>query len=367
MVRGRFAIVLAGILLAAGCAGDSSSPALELAGATEALFDGAWQWDLEVEADQAALEAQGDPNAAETVELLNALRIGGVVADGTASLTADWLDVENIIEIRFLASEAIYGRADVDAIASFAGAEPPAAASLLELVRQLGLDESFEQFVRAAVAGEWVGLTGLDALDEALGEELGALAPQATPSADPSELERILTDILGSTPDDFLDRHTTVTEQSDGADTIYTVTIQARTLVEELLRLADELVGQQLGGLGMMGPGGMLPTDELDPDVIPVEVPVHAVVRDGTLREIRVDVVEIAQTVDETATGTFLVTLTFDDQPDPVTAPDGATTLTGEQVATALEAAFAQLFNPFGDLPDEFQFTEFPTEFATTA
>ncbi|MDX1510823.1 MAG: hypothetical protein R3249_05725 [Nitriliruptorales bacterium] len=368
MVRGRLAVVLAALLVAGGCTGgDASNPALELARATETLFEGAWQWDLEVDADQVALEAQGDPNAAETVELLNALRIGGVVADGATSVTADWLDVQNIVELRFL-GDSIYARADVAAIASFAGADPPDVTSLVELVEGWALDASFEEFVRAAVGGEWVGLTGLEALEEALGDDLGTLVPQATPSSDPSELERIFTDILGATPEDFLDRHTTVTEESGGAETVYTVTIQARTLVEEILELADELVGQQLGGLGMMGEGGMLPTDELDPAVIPVDIPIHVVVRDGLLHQVRIDVVEIAQTMDETAAGTFVVTLNFAPQPDPVTAPDDATVLDGDDLAAALEAAFMDFFNPFGDLPDEFEFfSEFPTDFATTA
>jgi len=362
----RLGIVLVMMLAAVGCTGDAAeSPPVRLASAVEAMLADAWQWELTVQADLAALEAVGDPNAAETLDLVRSFRLGGVVDGSSASLYADLDGVERVVDLRTIGRDAVYARVLVDELAALAGTEVPDVEGLLDKIREWELDASIQDLVRAAAAGEWVGLTGLADLQATPEDDLEDLGFGMLPSVDPSELERVLRDTLGSTTEEFVDRYASVTEIPRDSETTFDVTIQLRDLVQELMGLFEEFVAGQLGDSLDLPTG--LPTDDIGLGSIPQQVPLTAVVRDGELVEIRIDLVEIAQSVDETARGTFVVVLTFDDGAGAVTVPDGAAVVTGATLQAAAEAIMVDFFSDLGDFPTDFPtdlFSELSTETA---
>jgi hypothetical protein len=160
------------------------------------------------------------------------------------------------------------------------------------------------EFVRPAVEGEWLSITGLDTLQQQLGGQV------TKPSS--ADLERVFDAFAAE-----IEQQATVTEgDEDGPGTHLIVEIGAREAVSSLIDLAREL------GQGI--PANALPPTDSIPDR---DIRIDTWVEDDFVRQIDLDFWQFAEFGGEDVPAgveRFALRLAVDEFDDDVEAPDDA-------------------------------------------
>jgi hypothetical protein len=191
-------------------------------------------------------------------------------SEAQSEMTANVAGNEDAVEMKVI-SNTLYVRADVRALLETFDQDPASIEPFVQQAEASGLD-----FVRPAVDGEWLSISGLDAMQEQFG--MG----QPTPSA--AELERVFDGFAQEIED-----KATVTEGDvDGPGAHLIVEIGARELVDSFLNLAREL-GQAL-------PPNAFPSTSDVPDRT---IRVDTWVEDDFVRQIELDILQFAAFEDE--------------------------------------------------------------------
>lgn len=175
------------------------------------------------------------------------------------------------IEFRYI-DQILYFRVDVDSLLDLAGPDAKAEATqqinaAVQQAKAQGLD-----FVENAVNGDWIALTGLDAL-------LSQLGMNATPSA---EQQQAIEGVLAAISEDA----TVTSEGTDDLGEHLVATANLRNMAESVDDLFKSVFGSSV------------PTDQLDID--PNDVPdadfdFDIWIDDGTVKQMEIDILQIAE------------------------------------------------------------------------
>lgn len=307
-------VLLAALLTTAGCS--SPSPKQRLAGALRSTLDGSFAYQLEVEADRAALRGLGGA-APQAATVLRTVRVEGRHAPDAETVTLRLLGID-AVEVRDLPDHRLYLRVGLgQLLTGFEGAAQPGA-GVAALLERAGAPDQVVAAARAAAEGRWVGIIGrLDTakLRRAAGPTPG---PRPVPAA-----AALGGDIAG-----FVERYVEVhrvTEQEDA--TTYAAAVTARELLGALAQAApgeeiEDLRGQLAG--------------------VPRRVPMTVTVADGKVTTIVVDLTGAqgaSPTPDGATTGSVRLRLEVTDHGNivPIDAPQPAVSISAEQLLEALE------------------------------
>jgi hypothetical protein len=329
-----FIAVMGSLLLLAACGGDGveGDPNLALADAFRGLgraegLTVTLTAQSTPESLQALAESEGDrldPDIAAKILLSSVTFSGKSTTDPSeaqSEITADIAGNEDAVEMKVI-SNTLYVRADVRALLEIFEQDPAALEPFVQQAEASGLD-----FVRPAVDGEWLSISGLDAMQEQFG--MG----QPTPSA--AELERVLDGLAQEIED-----KATVTEgdvEGPGAHLI--VEIGARELVDSFLGLAREL-GQAL-------PPNAFPSPSNVPNRT---IRVDTWVEDDFVRQIELDILQFAAFEGEDVpegVDRLALRMGIDEFDEEVEAPGDAIEVDPNQV---LQVLFGGAATGFGEM-----------------
>lgn len=314
-------------LFVGGCGESGEDPSTRLSDAVEATFGGSFAYEFRITADRSALDAVGD-EAGGIAAFLSGFALDGVVDGERSSFDLRVLGTD-VLQVRDVGEDAFYLRVGLNEILGSGGAPGlDLAADIAPALEALGIDEEVRGAILAALDGAWVGVEGaFDA--QSIAEALGGEAPAE------GEVEGDVRQRFGEDLPAFVERFVTVEElvEEEGT-THYDVSLDLRAL----LRAAAEL-NQDLGN------ADTLQDLEADLSELPQRVPGRVTTRDGVITSIVFDVAEAARAAGDDLQGRFDLKLDLSDHGDvaPVEAPEGATTITGEQFTDALRrlAGFA--------------------------
>lgn len=315
-----------------GLSADAAPAEVVAAGLGDRLENGA-SFTLRVDGDLDAIaERVGEPAPPELEQLMtDGLVSGAFSPDGGFALTigADG----GFFEMRAV-EEALYLRLDLDQVATTfpeAGEIPPPEV-LRGQLEGFGLPPDLTALADAALAGEWVGITGLsqEAIED-FAASMGGAVPSDDEAADQEEAVRAVLEERGLLDgDQFTERYLTV----EGEGPTYDLTVMARDLVATLNEISAELEASLGAAAGNMGD---LPTADEVPETLEG---FSVTVEDGTATAITADVAEIAasagEAIEEIESGELVVTIDLDDVGDQLSVPEGATTIDFETLITGV-------------------------------
>lgn len=246
----------------------------------------------------------------------------------------------DLLQLRSLGDEELYLKMALDQLGAFLGGaqgfDPDT--TIVPPLEQAGVSQEVIAAVRAAFNGQWVGIEGeidSDALQDALGGG-------ATPSAPTSEDEEAIREALCRDIEGFAECYLDVqeTSQEDGR-TVFEVQLALRELVRALAQAA---------------PTGGEQVEDLSSDLgdLPEQVPATVTTEDDVVTRLAVDLAEAMRSAGADTQGSIEVRLDLSDhgEVEEVAAPDGAVTISGDQLANAM-AAMAQLMSVVGELGGE--------------
>lgn len=265
---------------------------------------------------RAAAESEGDQLSEENAAKILASSVtvsGKSTTDPSEAQSEIAINVagnEDAIQVKVI-SNTLYARADVRSLVETFEQDPASLDPFVQQAEASGLD-----FVRPAVDGEWLSISGLDAMQQQLG--MG----QPTPSG--VELEQVFDRFA-----EDIESKATVTEGDvDGPGTHLIVEIGARDVVDSFLNLARQL-GQAI-------PPNAFPSPSDIPDR---QVRVNTWVEGDFVRQIELDLLQFAafegedipEGVDELA-----LRLGIDEFDDDVEAPGDAVQVDPKRVLQLL-------------------------------
>lgn len=237
---------------------------------------------------------------------------------------------DGFIEMRAI-DEALYLRLDLAAVAELGGdaAQLPPPEALQGQLGMFGLPPEVEAVAEAALAGEWVGITGLSQEQlQDFAESMGTTMPD-----DSEEQQEAAMDVLEE--NGFLDGQTFTERylQVEGDGPTYDVTVLARELITALDEIGTELEST-LGAAG----GDM--EDLPEADEVPETLSGFTVtVEDGAATAVGADVAAIAESAGEDTEGMepgdLVVSLNLSDIGDQLSVPD-ATTIAFEDLVSGV-------------------------------
>jgi hypothetical protein len=265
---------------------------------------------------QALAQSEGDQLDQEIAAriLSSSVIISGKTAtdpsEAQSEITVNVAGIEDALEIKVI-SNTLYARADVRSLLETFDQDPASLDPFVQQAEASGLD-----FVRPAVDGEWLSISGLDAMQEQFG--MG----QPTPNA--AEVERMFDGFARE-----IESQATVTEGDvDGPGTHLIVEIGAREVVESFLNLAREL--------GQAMPPNALPSAS---DIPNREIRVDTWVDGDFVRQIELDIVQFAAFEGEDVpegVERLALRLGIDEFDDEVEAPDDAVQVDPNQILQVL-------------------------------
>lgn len=310
-------LVLVAVLVLPACGGDDPSDALQ--SAFERTFDGSFAYELGIEADQDALGALGE-GAGQAASFLAGFGLDGRVDGERSVLRVQALGLD-AFELRVLSGEELYVRLGLRDLAAFAGV-PLGRDQVVGALEGLNMPPAVIDAGVALVEDRWVGIKGAFPT-----ERIRDLVGADQPEDDAAEQE--INQAFGSDIPGFMDRFVTVSEsrEQDGQRR-FEVALRLR----DLLRTAGEL-NQRFAP----ATGGSLEDLEADLQNLPEEVPGSVDVRDGLVTNVRFDI------TGEDAAGAVALDLRLSRHGDveAVTAPDDATIVPADDLATGLERLLA--------------------------
>ncbi|MGH2694733.1 MAG: hypothetical protein ACRDJJ_07930 [Actinomycetota bacterium] len=316
-------VVTASLMLLAACGGDGieGDPKQALADAFRGLGQAEGltvtaTLQSTAESLQAAAQSEGDRLSEENAAkiLSSSVTVSGKSttdpSEAQSEIAVNVAGTENAIQVRVI-SNTLYARADVRSLLETFEQDPASVDAFVQQAEASGLD-----FVRPAVDGEWLSISGLDAMQQQLG--MG----QPTPSG--VELERVFDRFA-----EDIEGKATVTEGDvDGPGTHLIVEIGARDVVDSFLNLAREL-GQAI-------PPNAFPSPSDIPDR---QIRVNTWVEGDFVRQIELDFLQFAafegedipEGVDELA-----LRLGIDEFDEDVEAPGDAVQVDPNQILQLL-------------------------------
>lgn len=316
-------------LVLAACGGGSSDPAEQLAEAFQGTFEDSFAYRFVVDADQAAMDGLGE-GAGQAAAFLSGFAVAGVVDEDAMSFDVQALG-SALLQVRAIGEEELYARLGVqDLLGLMGGGFAPE--DLVPALETLGFDQEMQGIVLSALSGEWIGIEG--GFDAA---RFGGLTGEDA-SVDPDEAETAFKDAFGDDLPAFFERFVVVQgepDETDGTET-FAVALQLR----ELLRAASSM-SEEVGAAEGMS------LEDLEADLadLPETVPGEVSVRDGVVTEIAFRAAETIRESGTEVTGDLDLVLELSDHGDveAISAPEGATTITSDQLAEMLEklAGFA--------------------------
>jgi hypothetical protein len=222
------------------------------------------------------------------------------------------VDGTSLLEMRMLEG-ILYFRVDVPGFLDLFGQDSSELAPLERQASAAGFD-----FVGPALEGEWIGISGLAQLTQALG---------ASPA--PSEDQQKLLDELATI---FEDEATVTSEGEEDAGEHLVATVPLRATVERFL--------QALGRMGTFP--GPIPTSELT-DVPDESLRLDVWVADDTIAQIEFDFLQLQKFGEDLPPGVDRLALrfTFEEWDLDVAAPSDAVLVDGQEL---FQAYFGTLF-----------------------
>lgn len=337
----------AAALLLTGCSGDggggegaaadlpadASPEEVVAAGLGDRLENGA-AFTLTMEGDLEALAAEaGEPIPPEAEALFAEGFVSGAFAPETGfALTLG--EGDGFLQLRGV-EEALYVRVDLQALGEVspdAMADLPDPQALQGQLGALGLPPEVQEVASAALAGEWVGITGLSQESlESFAESMGGQMPsEGDVEAQQEQLQALLEEKGLTDGDAFTERYLTV----EGEGPTYDLTLMARAFVQTLNEIAADLEGQ-LGATG--ADMDELPTADDVPETVEG---LSVTVEDGTATSLSADLATLAQSAGEDAgdlaEGDVTVRMDMADLGDELAVPEGATTIGFEQLVQSV-------------------------------
>jgi hypothetical protein len=345
-----------------GGGGGSSDPESTIAAGLDARIENGATFTLRLEGDlQALAAASGEelPPEAESLLTEGGLR-GAFHQDIGFAMTFGAGD--GMVEMRFVDS-AMYLRLDPDALADMFPemGDPAELGALLDSGLVAG---DLADLGRAALAGNWVGITGLseERLTQ-LAEDLGGTTTTEQP--DTEDLERLFEEHGFTDGEELTDRYLVVS----GDGPTYDVALRARAFVEALIDISREM-GELPGGASANA------EDLPDPADVPEQIEgIQVTVQNGVVTTIRADMVALATAMGEDTEdleeGDLTLVLELGDLGNQLEVPSGAVTTDFEELVGGAMGAFMGGMDFGGDsggfptdFPTDFEFpSDFPTDF----
>jgi len=329
----------------AGCNNAPADPAALLSASIRETLASTFDFSLTIDADREALTGLGE-GAGPAALFLQGLEMSGTHADNGNSLAFSLLTIDVFETRTFEPNGDLYLRVALDDIASLSGQGLPDFEERYGAqLDELGLSEPVQVAIESLLGGGWVGITG--GVDQAAVQEIFAsLAPTpASPMPVASDIEAGLRAAFGGDIDGFLQRFATVTERgTDQGVRTLVVALKVREVVRTFAEFATTFA-----------PPGEADLSDLDADLeqLPAAVDFVVEVEQGYVREISLDIADIARQVggdasEEAVEGSIALTLelTGHGAVDPVELPETAVTITGDQFLEALRlvAAHPEVF-----------------------
>ena len=331
-MRKLFAMLLVGALVLGACSegGDGGpDPADDPKGAlTEAFRDltegEGLSMTISLDSDEASLQALSEdadtplPEETAAVILDSSLTFGANNAEDPADAKAEVLFELGGEEAAAMVVDGydLYAHADVPYMLETFGQDP---AVIDEALTQLppGME-----FVNQAVENEWIHLTGLEQLAAQAEESGGGGIPNVT------EQQKQALDKLSTA----LEENSEVTEGDEEGPGTH---LEAKVDLQGMVQAFEELAGELGGGL----PGAEMPTDT---GAVPEgDFILDAWVEDGSLTQVRIDLLKNAEAFGETESlpegvEEFGILLELEEFDGDVEIPDDAVEVSFEQIIGAL-------------------------------
>lgn len=316
--RALAALLAVVALVAAACGGEPDDPNAALAEAFEATFDDSVAYALSVDADNGVLTDLAEDQG-QLAALVGGLTLDGVVDEGATSLRVRGLG-STLLELRSLDDgETLYAQLGIQDLLAMAAGGDIDPAQLLAFAAP-DLPEDAREVLEAALGGQWVAIEG--GVDDAV----AGAAETGT-----EEAEALLDDLTGGDVGGFLERYVTV-DGEDRGDAVRTIEVAFE--LREFLR-ATAALGEGLDG----GPADA-DTGDLEADLaeLPERIPGVVTIRDGLVTELRFGLDEPMRDAGATVDGRLDLVLVLSDHGavTPVETPDGALSITSEQLRDAL-------------------------------
>lgn len=315
-------VVLA--VIVAACAG-SAEPQDELTRAVENTLGEPFSFEAVLDADRSALDSLG-PEAGGMVSVLRSVQITGTRDGETSTATISALGFE-LVQLRTLADDERYLQLGLSQVAPLAGVDLFDPARLRAQLEATEVPPQVVDAVVAATEGRWVGVLGeIDTgrLQDAMGSE-------------PSTEEADVREALGGDLAGFVERFVEVEETTETNG-------QRRLEIAVLLR---EIVR----ALGEVDPGAASEAAASEVAEVPEEIPGQVTLVDQRVQRVRVDLAPALRDAGTEVEGTLALEVEVQDAGDtePVTAPDGAVTITGDELTEALLALSRAARDAHGD------------------
>lgn len=325
-MRTLVAALSATLLLTGACSDAPPNPADDpkaaLREAFERLGDDPLTISLSLDADAEALERamaeEPDPAPAGLASTLVGSEVvistNGATGEEAAAEMTVVVDGEPAAEIVAEGSD-LFLRVDVAGLMGTFGADPA------ELDKALAKAPPGLDFLDAAVAGEWIHLTGAQQLAAMTGQ------PQEPTEEQQEQFERFLDTLVN-------DRVTARTGEEEGPGTHVEVNVPMRAVADDLLDFAKESAG------------GALPASQLAPldtsEIPEGELVLDTWIDEGELTQLRFDFLNNAEAfgedeppeVDELA-----LTVGFEDWDEEIETPDDAVEVSVQEIFGALMTA----------------------------
>lgn len=325
--RSLLALTTVVALLLAACG--TPDPQTRLERAVQETIRGSFAYELTLDADQAAL-GDGGPTATFAQSLLVAGR-----RDGDALELRVGLGGFDLLEVRSLSEEEVYVRVRLDQLAGLVGGGFDPQATLVPALEQAGVSQEVIDAVTAAFRGEWIGVQG-----EIDSQELQDAFRGATPTEDASAAEQAIREALCDDLTGFIECYVTVEEvrEVEGA-THFDVELAVRELVRAIAQAASGEEAEDLGS---------------DLAEVPESAPAEIVVEDGRVTRVRVDLAEAVRSAGGDVPGAMALNLDLSDhgEVEPITAPEGAVTISGDQLADAIAAVAGLAVGAMGSVSE---------------
>ena len=265
----------------------------------------------------AASEGDLTPELAETI-LGSSLTITGANADDpenqNARIAFSVPDTDGV-EIIVIGTD-LYLRADVRGLVELAGQDPAQIDAFLQSPQA-----QQAPFLEAAANGEFIKIEGADQLGAAAGADPGALTEQ----------QQKLFEEFGKSIEQEAD---VTSEGSDDVGDHLVVSIPLRSLVQRFTDFAGELGAP-------LPPGSIPPESEIPEGDLTMDVWVS----DGSIVQMEFDIVQLGEEFEgDVPEGVedFRLRLELSEEAEEVTAPEGATTVTSEELMGLIFGGFPQ-------------------------
>ena len=304
----------------AACSGPRGTPPERFAATLSSFFGEPFAFEITIEADRPSLNELGE-GAQAAADFLSGLRLAGIVDGDRATLDLSAFGVDDLAQLVVLGTEELHLRAALAEFAVAAGSEPLDARIIREQLEAAEIEAPVRDAVAGFLAGNWVGVTGLEPDDDPTDDPTGGA------QLDLDAAGAALTDIFGGDLETFVDRFITLTESVDGDAARWDVTLDLAGLV-----IAS---GDLRARLGL---GTTIPAEDATELLgnLPARLPGVVVVEDGTLTEMRFDLAAALSGDGDDPPGSVLVRITFDADPPAVAPPPHDAMVTLEDISNAV-------------------------------